>query len=212
LTTPSTPKERSGIPLQALLRLAKLIDAITEQLGKVANILVVLLVLMGFYNVVARYLGQFLEQRLTSNAVIETQWYMFSVLFYMGFAYILKKNLNVRVDFLYANWSPKRKALVDLVGTLLVLIPFCILGIYISIDYVLDSWGQLADGSWGTWEVSPDPDGLPRAPIKSMIIVGFALLMMQAVAQVIKYAAILSGTITEEEAQSLQEYELTDHI
>lgn len=198
--------------MQALLRLAKLIDAITEQLGKVANILVVLLVLMGFYNVVARYLGQFLGQRLTSNAVIETQWYMFSVLFYMGFAYILKKNLNVRVDFLYANWSPKRKALVDLVGTLLVLIPFCILGIYISIDYVLDSWGQLADGSWGTWEVSPDPDGLPRAPIKSMIIVGFALLMMQAVAQVIKYAAILSGTITEEEAQSLQEYELTDHI
>lgn len=198
--------------MQALLRLAKFIDAITEQLGRMANFLVVLLVMIGFYNVVARYLGQYLGQRLTSNAVIETQWYMFSVLFYMGFAYILKKNLNVRVDFLYANWSPKRKALVDLVGTLLVLIPFCILGIYISIDPVLRSWGQLADGSWGTWEVSPDPDGLPRAPIKSMIIVGFALLVTQAVAQAIKYAAILSGTITEEEAQSLQEYEQTDRI
>ena len=198
--------------MQALLRVAKFIDAITEQIGKLASILVIGLVLMGFYNVVARYLGKFVGQRLTSNAVIEMQWYMFSVLFYMGFAYILKNNVNVRVDFLYAEWPPKRKALVDLVGTLLVLIPFCIMGIYISIDPVLDSWGRQFDGSWGTWETSPDPDGLPRAPIKSMIIIGFLLLLVQAIAQAIKYAAILAGTITEEEAQSLQEYELTDRI
>ena len=198
--------------MQALLRVAKFIDAITEQIGKLASILVIGLVLMGFYNVVARYLGKFVGQRLTSNAVIEMQWYMFSVLFYMGFAYILKNNVNVRVDFLYAKWPPKRKALVDLVGTVLVLIPFCIMGIYISIDPVLNSWGRQFDGSWGAWETSPDPDGLPRAPIRSMIIIGFLLLLVQAIAQAIKYAAILAGTITEEEAQSLQEYELTDRI
>ena len=198
--------------MQALLRVAKAIDAVTERIGRLSSYLVIALVLMGFYNVVARYLGKFVGQRLTSNAVIEMQWYMFSVLFYMGFAYILKDNVNVRVDFLYADWSPKRKALIDLIGTLLVLIPFCILGIYISVDPVLDSWGRQFDGTWGQWEVSPDPDGLPRAPIKSMIIIGFTMLLVQATSQAIKYAAILFGTITEQEAENLQKYEQTDRI
>ena len=198
--------------LQILLRIAKSIDAVTEQIGRLSSLLVVALVFVGFYNVVARYLGKFTGQRLTSNAIIETQWYMFSILFYMGFAYILKDNVNVRVDFLYADWPPKRKALVDLLGTLLILIPFCLMGIWVSIDPVLNSWGRQFDGTWGTWELSPDPDGLPRAPIKSMIIIGFLMLLVQSVSQAIKYAAILFGTITEEEAEDLQKYELTDRI
>ena len=198
--------------MQVLLRIAKSIDAVTEQIGRLSSLLVIALVLVGFYNVVARYLGRFTGQPLTSNAIIETQWYMFSVLFYMGFAYILKDNVNVRVDFLYGEWPPKRKALVDLLGTLFILIPFCIMGIWISINPVLDSWGRQFDGTWGTWEVSPDPSGLPRAPIKSMIIIGFLMLLIQAVSQAIKYAAIVFGTITEEEAEDLQKYELTDRI
>lgn len=198
--------------MQTLLRIAKLIDFITEHIGKLSSLLVIALVFVGFYNVVARYLGKFVGQPLTSNAIIETQWYMFSILFYMGFAYILKDNINVRVDFLYAEWPAKRKALVDLLGTLLILIPFCIMGIWISINPVLSSWGLQFDGTWGTWELSPDPSGLPRAPIKSMIIIGFLMLLVQAMSQAIKYAAIVSGTITEEEAEDLQKYELTDRI
>ena len=101
------------------------------------------------------------------------------------FAYNLKHDVNVRVDFLYAKWSPRRKAWIDLIGTVLVLIPFCVMGIWVTINPVIFSWTL--------WEMSPDPGGLPRAPIKSFIIVAFGVLLLQAVAQAIKYAAVLTG-------------------
>lgn len=123
-----------------------------------------------------------------------------------GFAYILKHNLNVRVDFWYANWPPRRRALIDFAGTLLFLIPFCILAIVVTINPVLFSWGRLPNGNWGTWEVSPDPDGLPRAPIKSMIIVAFVLLLLQAISQAIKYFAIITNTVRAEKAAQIEEY------
>lgn len=179
--------------MQALLRVSSGIDAVIEWIGRQMVWIVTLMIAIGFLNVVARYIGRFVGLRLTSNAIIELQWYMFSVLFFLGFAYILKHNLNVRVDFLYASWSPKRRALVDLVGHVLFLITFCILGIYVTVTPVLRSWGQLPSGEWGAWEISPDPDGLPRAPIKSMIIVAFVLLLVQTVSEIIKQVAILTG-------------------
>lgn len=192
--------------MKGLLRLARAIDAVIEFIGSLLPYLVIVMIMAGFYNVVARYVGRAIQVRLTNNSAIEIQWYMYSVLFFLGFAYILKLNQNVRVDFLYANWSPKRRATVDFWGTLIFLVPFCILGIYVTISPVLASWGRLPNGNWGTWEISPDPDGLPRAPIKSMIIVAFTLLLAQAVAQLIKYAAILTDTLTGEEAKVIEEY------
>jgi len=192
--------------MRILLRLAKRIDALTERVGKLNTWIVLIMIAIGFYNVVARYLGRFIGQRLTSNAVIEIQWYLFSLLFFLGFGDILKNNLNVRVDFLYTNWTLRTKALIDLIGTVLFLIPFCIIAIYVTINPVLASWGQLPDGTFGPWELSPDPDGLPRAPIKSMIIVAFVLLLLQALAQVIKYLAILLGRVDEAEAAKIEEY------
>ena len=100
----------------------------------------------------------------------------------------------MRVDFLYTHWSPKTKALINLLGTLLLLIPFCVMGIYVTVNPVLSSWGLLPNGTWGPWEMSPDPDGLPRAPLKSMIIVAFGTLILQSVAQIIKYIAVLRGS------------------
>lgn len=192
--------------MKGLLRISRGIDAVTEFIGNLLPYLVIVMIGAGFYNVVARYLGRFVGARLTSNAAIEIQWYMYSVLFFLGFAYILKHNLNVRVDFLYAKWSPQRRAWVDLLGTLLFLIPFCILGIYVTINPVLSSWGRLPNGSWGTWEISPDPDGLPRAPIKTMIIVAFTLLLAQAISQVIKYIAVLTHAVSDREAAAIEEY------
>ena len=182
--------------MRALLRISQVIDAITEWIGNQLPWLVTILVAIGFINVVARYLGRFINVRLTSNAVIETQWYLFTVLFFLGFAYILKHNLNVRVDFLYANFSPKRRALIDLIGHSLFFLAFCVLGISVSYLPVMKSWGLLPNGSWGTWEMSPDPDGLPRAPIKSMIIVAFVMLFFQTISQIIKNIAILTGTVS----------------
>lgn len=85
---------------------------------------------------------------------------------------------------------------MDLIGTVFFLIPFCILGLCVTIDPVLDAWGYLPDGIWGSWEWSPDADGLPRAPIKTMILFAFGLLLAQAVSQAIKYVAILKGYAT----------------
>lgn len=192
--------------MNSLLRVSRAIDTLTERIGNLLPYLVILMIGTGFYNVVARYLGRFMGMRLTSNAAIEIQWYMYSVLFFLGFAYILKHNLNVRVDFLYAKWPPARRAWVDLLGTLLFLIPFCILGIYVTINPVLASWGRLPNGNWGVWEISPDPDGLPRAPIKSMIIVAFVLMLFQSISQLIKYIAVISHTVSDSEAAAIEEY------
>lgn len=193
--------------MQALLRLSRGIDTLTGWIRWLLPWLVTIMIAAGFYNVVARYLGRYLRMRLTSNAIIEVQWYIFSVLFFLGFAVILKENLNVRVDFLYAKWSPKRRALVDLLGHLFFLIPFCVLGIVVAINPVLFSWGRLPNGRWGIWEVSPDPDGLPRAPIKTMIIVAFVLLLLQAISQVIKETAVLTDAVAPEEAAKIEEYQ-----
>ncbi len=192
--------------MNGLLRVSRAIDSLTERIGNLLPYLVIVMIGTGFYNVVARYLGRFLGVRLTSNAAIEIQWYMYSVLFFLGFAYILKHNLNVRVDFLYAKWPPARRAWVDLLGTLLFLIPFCILGIYVTINPVLASWGRLPNGNWGVWEISPDPDGLPRAPIKSMIIVAFVLLLFQSFSQIIKYIAVITHSVSDSEAAAIEEY------
>lgn len=192
--------------MKGLLRVSRAIDALNEFIGNLLPYLVVLMIGVGFYNVVARYLGRFFQLQLTNNSAIEIQWYLYSLLFFFGFAYILKHNINVRVDFLYAKWSPRRRAWVDLLGTLLFLIPFCILGIYVAWNPVLSSWGRLPNGTWGTWEISPDPNGLPRAPIKSMIIVAFVLLLLQALSQVIKYIAVLTHAVSDEEAAAIEEF------
>ncbi len=167
-------------------------DSVSVFLGKIAALLVVLTVAIGFYNVVARYAGRFLGVKLTTNMLIELQWYLFSLIFLFGFPYILKIGENVRVDFLYANWSMKTKAWVNLIGHIFLLI-FCIIGIWVTFYPVLQSWGLLPNGTFGQWEISPDPDGLPRAPIKTMMPVGFALLFLQGLSEIFKNIARLRG-------------------
>jgi len=110
----------------------KAVDALSEGLGWVSQMLVVVTVVIGFYNVVARYAGRFMETQLSSNLYIELQWYLFSLVFFFGFAYILKHGINVRVDFLYAKWPKKRQAMIDFWGHIFFLIPFTILGIYVT--------------------------------------------------------------------------------
>lgn len=178
--------------MKTLVKISKFIDGISERIGILAEYLVLITFTVGFLNVVLRYSGRFFGFRLTSNLFIELQWYLYSLIFFFGFAYILKNNINVRVDFWYAELSPKKQALIDFVGHLIGLIPFCILGLTVTYSPVLRSWGLLPDGTWGTWEMSPDPSGLPRAPIKSMILVAFALLLLQAISEMIKLVAILT--------------------
>ncbi len=179
--------------IRHLLKFAQAIDRLTDRIGSLGGWLVLLTIGVGFYNVIARYIGRLIGLKLSSNALIELQWYLFSLIFLLGFPYILKHAANVRVDFLYAHWNERRQALVDLIGTIVFLIPFCLIGIGVCFGPVLQSWGQLPDGSWGSWEISNDADGLPRAPIKTMLLVALILLLLQAISQAIKYGAILLG-------------------
>ena len=187
--------------MKGWLRLSRGIDTLMEWVGTLSMLLVTLLLGVGIYNVVVRYLGRLTRQNLASNTLLEAQWYLFSVIFFLGFAFILKRNTHVRVDFLYQNFGPKTRAWVNLFGTLVFLLPFCILGIYVTYEPVLRSWGLRPNGTWGAWEGSPDAGGLPRAPLKSLIIVAFGLLILQGLSDVIKHVAVLRGVRSADEEQ-----------
>ena len=164
--------------MRRLLQIARAIDTLNEWAGRLTYGLVLLMVLVGVWNVLGRYIGRFVGQNLTSNALIEIQWYLFDLIFLLGAAYALKHNEHVRVDLFYKDWHPRRRALVNFVGTIIFLIPFCGLLIYYS-------WGNIIN-SWRILELSPDPGGLPRYPIKSFIIVSFVLLILQGISEAIK--------------------------
>lgn len=180
--------------MESLLPIAHKIDAFTRRVGRWASWLVLLMIGVGTWNVVGRYLGNLVGQNLSSNALIETQWYLFDLVFLLGAAYTLQRGGHVRVDVLYDRWSPRRKALADFLGTVVFLIPFCLLVIYFS-------WGAVAK-SWAIWEMSPDPGGLPRYPIKAMILVSFGLLILQGIADAIKYWAVFTGQLAPEAVRS----------
>ncbi|MGM3304565.1 TRAP transporter small permease subunit [Anabaena sp. WFMT] len=173
--------------MDTLLKISNFIDACTERIGRLTSWLVLVMVILGVWNVAGRYIGRLIGSNLTSNAYIEAQWYIFDLVFLLGAAYTLKHDEHVRVDIFYSNWQGKRKALADLVGTVFFLIPFCIMVIIFSWDSIIASWQIL--------ETSPDPGGLPRYPIKAMIIVAFVLLIFQGISQAIKNLAILQNRI-----------------
>ena len=169
--------------MQRLLRLARGIDRFSEWTGRLVYWLVLAMVLIGAYNAVVRYV----VPELSSNMYLELQWYLFALVFLLGAAYTLRHDAHVRVDVLYGRLSRKGRAWVNVLGTLLFLLPFCALMLWTSWPAVVNSWAVR--------EVSPDPGGLPRYPIKTMILVGFAFLALQGVSLLIKEIAVLRGTI-----------------
>lgn len=183
--------DKEDILVQTLLRLSRAIDRVTEFAGWLAYWLIVPMVLIGVWNVIGRQVARGLGVNLTSNALIEAQWYLFSIIFLLGAAYTLKHNGHVRVDVFYSNFFARRKAQVNVLGTALFLIPFCIIIILVSWPWIVNSWRIL--------EVSNDPGGLPRYPIKSMIIVGFSLLLLQGFSELIKNLVFLTGHIPSQE-------------
>ncbi|MEN9232474.1 MAG: TRAP transporter small permease subunit [Gloeomargarita sp. DG02_3_bins_56] len=163
--------------------LATVSNRLTEGAGGLAVALVPLLVLVGTWNVLGRYLGRWLGMNLTSNAFLELQWYLFSAIFLLGAAHTLYQNGHVRVDVLYNRWSERRRAWIDLLGTLLFLLPFVALLIWLTAPPVITAW-RIA-------EQSPDPGGLPRYWVKTLPLVGFGLLCLQGIVQVVRLGRFL---------------------
>ncbi|MBO6574700.1 MAG: TRAP transporter small permease subunit [Rhodothermales bacterium] len=171
--------------MQALLRIADRIDRMSRFTGRWLSWLTLAMVLIGSYNAVVRYLARYTGTSLSSNLYIELQWYLFAALFLLGAAYTLQADAHVRVDVLYGRLSRKGKAWINLLGTVLFLIPFCVLMLWVS-------WPAVAN-SWAVMEISPDPGGLPRYPIKTVIPVAFVLLMIQACSMLIRSLAVVLG-------------------
>ncbi len=183
--------------VQALLRVSRVIDAVTGFLGKLLSIIVTLLVLLGVFNVITRYVGPLIGRNLYTQAAAEAQNYLFSLTFFLGFAYLLQRNGNVRVDFVYGKWNAKRQALINLVGHLLFLIPFCILALYVGLPVALRTFR--------TGETTGNAGGLQLYPLWFMFLAGLSLLLLQALSEIIKHGAVLAGAGTDE-TQAVETY------
>ena len=144
------------------------INRLNDTVGKSVAWLTSILVLVIFIDVIFRY--SFEE---TAAWVIDLEWHLFAAIFLLGGGYAYRHDKHVRVDLFYSKFSERDKALVNLLGALLLLIPWCIAVIWFSSEYAQLSF-QIREGS-------PDPGGLPaRYIIKSVVVIGFLLLLLQA--------------------------------
>jgi TRAP-type mannitol/chloroaromatic compound transport system permease small subunit len=159
-------------------RLVRAIDALSERTGRVVAWLLVLLIAICSFNAIARWGGRSLGVNLSSNAYLELQWYLFAAVFLLGGAATLKHNAHVRVDVLHDRFPPRVRRAIDIAGAWLLLIPFCALFLWISLDPVLHSIELRED--------SPDPGGLPRYWVKPLVPLGFSLLLLQGVAEALR--------------------------
>jgi TRAP-type mannitol/chloroaromatic compound transport system permease small subunit len=171
--------------LRVLLGISRAIDAFTTLLGKAMFWLSLVMVAIGIINVVTRYVGRELGISLGGTLYITLQTYAYNLIFLLGAAYVLKVDGHVRVDILFSALRDRTKAWIDIVFTFLFLFPFCAMGIYLSQRYVMASWAQR--------EVNLNAGGIPVYPIKTVIIVAFALLILQGVSEIIKRADFLRG-------------------
>ncbi len=177
--------------MHRLLSVAARIDACNRAVGRAVGWLLLVMVLVGAYNAVARYLERDAGLQLSSNALSELQWYLFGLSFLLGAPYALQKGAHVRVDVLYSGLSQKTQHVIDLLGALLFLIPACACAVWLSADFVVDSWHEQ--------EWSNDPGGLPRYPVKPAVPLAFALLLLQGVSESIKRWAAIRGAATADE-------------
>lgn len=166
-------------------RLSRTIDRVNNRIGRWTSWLCLLMVLVTAYNTAVRYIGGYLGFRLSSNLYLELQWYLFSLLFLLAAASALCKGEHVRVDILYSRLSARARAWIDLLGTVLLMIPFSAVTLWLS-------WPSIRN-SWAVREISSDPGGLPRYPLRTFILICFLLLIVQGVSEIIKKLRVLRG-------------------
>jgi TRAP-type mannitol/chloroaromatic compound transport system permease small subunit len=168
--------------VKALLALSRAIDKANETIGIIANWLVLLSCVISAGNATSRYLI-----RVSSSSWLEIQWYMFAGMVLLGAPYTLKLNEHVRVDLLYAKASERQRIWIDVIGIVLFLLPMCIMLVYFTWPWFVHSW-QLH-------EESPNAGGLVRWPVKLLLPVGFTLMALQGISELIKRVAALRHAV-----------------
>ena len=169
--------------MQGFLRRSHGIDWLNEKIGRIAVWAVLVSCMVSAVNATLRYLIS-----SSSNAWLELQWYLFAVMVLLGAPFVLKVNEHVRVDVVYARLGPRKQAMVDLFGLVFFLMPAAVLLAWMSWPWFVESFFNN--------EMSSNAGGLIRWPVKLLIPLGFGLLVLQGVSEIIKRIAFLRGLIT----------------
>ena len=166
--------------MEGLLRLSAGIDRLTEFIGRQVRWLILAAVLVSAVNAIVRKTFD-----TSSNAWLELQGYLFGAVFMLAAAYVLQWNAHVRIDAVSSHLSKRTRDWIDLFGHVFFLLPFCLLMVWLGIPYF---WDALQNG-----EISNNAGGLIVWPVKFFILGGFALLLAQAISEIIKRLAVIKG-------------------
>jgi TRAP-type mannitol/chloroaromatic compound transport system permease small subunit len=164
----------------ALLKLSKLIDAINEGIGKLIMWLILAAVLISAGNAIMRKAFD-----MGSNAFLEIQWYLFAAVFMLGSGYVWLRNAHVRIDFVSSKLSKRTNTIIDILGLVIFTIP-------LSLILIKLSW-PVFERAWVSGEMSQNAGGLIRWPVLLLIPVGFGILVVQCLSELIKRVAFLTG-------------------
>lgn len=168
--------------MKALLAISRLIDSVNEYVGRSMYWLVLVMVLVSAANATSRYaLG------LASNAWLELQWYLFAAVFLLCSGYTLLHNEHIRIDIVTGRLSPRKRAWIDIFGTLFFLLPMATYIMWLSWPIFMNAWTSN--------EISASAGGLIRWPVRAMVPAGFFLLSLQGASELIKRVAFLRGLI-----------------
>lgn len=197
--------------MNALLGLSRAIDALNERVGKATTWLILVVSVISAGNAVVRYAIDW-----SNNGLLEVQWYLFSAVFLLGAGYVLKRNEHIRIDILAGRASARAQNWIDVFGFLVFFLPFAILTLYLS-------W-PVFTLAWTSGEMSANPGGLVRWPVRLLMPAGFLLLLLQGVAELIKRFAFLSGqgpnplekikgpSAEEELAEEIRKHQVGDQV
>lgn len=166
--------------MQGLLKLSRGIDALNTGVGKASTWLILVVVVISAGNAVMRYTIDW-----SSNGFLEIQWYLFSAVFLLCSGYVLLKNEHIRIDVICGRLSERTQNWIDVFGIIVFLLPMATLILYLSWPVFMNAWT--------TSEGSPNPGGLIRWPVRLLMPIGFLLLTLQAVSELIKRIAFLTG-------------------
>lgn len=170
--------------MTTLLSLSRYIDRFNDQVGRGIRWLVLAAVLLSAGNAIVRKIFS-----TSSNALLEIQWYLFAGVFMLGAGYAFLRNVHVRIDFISSKLSKRTNTVIDILGIIIFLIPLCIILIALSWPFFYNAWVS--------GEMSSNAGGLIRWPVLALIPLGFFILLIQGVSELIKRCAYLMGAIDE---------------
>ncbi|MBB4524057.1 TRAP-type mannitol/chloroaromatic compound transport system permease small subunit [Rhizobium leguminosarum] len=169
--------------MSVLLAASRLIDSISQFMGKISEYMVLFCCLISAGNAIVRYAFNY-----SSNGWLEIQWYLFAFVVMLGASHALRNNEHVRVDLIYGSVSDRAKIWIDIVGLILFLLPACVFLAWICWPFFALSYQQ--------GEISGNAGGLIRWPVKLILVAGFALLSLQGVSELTKRIAAVTGHIS----------------